>query len=379
MSKDYYKTLGVEKDATKEEIKKAYKKLAKKYHPDINKDVGTAENFKEINEAASVLGDDQKRQQYDQFGTDANHFGNGFSNADSSDFASFSGGFDFDDIVERFFGGSGGGLGDVFGSSGGRRSARGNDLRVDVEVDLEDVYHGTKKHITLTKLDKCPNCDGSGAEDSSAKVSCSHCRGSGRLTQARRTPFGIFQTTTTCPHCQGEGSVNEKNCKKCNGEGRQEVTKKIEVNIPAGIDNDTRLRVTAEGEAGPKGAPPGDLYVFVHVKPHTTFVRREDDLFLEVPVSFVQAALGAEIEIETIDGKAKLKIPSGTQSHTIFRMRGKGLPHLHGYGSGNQNVRVVIEVPKKLTAKQKKILEEFSAAGGDKISKGFFQKLKEAF
>ena len=377
MSKDYYKTLGVEKDATKAEIKKAYKKLAKKYHPDINKDTGTAEKFKEINEAASVLGDDQKRQQYDQFGTDASQFGNGFANADFSDFASFSGGFDFGDIFDQFFGGRGSGFGDVFG--GGRGQRRGSDLRVDVEVDLEDVFHGTKKHITLTKLDKCGKCDGSGAEDSSSKVSCPHCQGAGRLTQARRTPFGIFQTTTTCPHCQGEGSVNEKPCKKCNGEGRQEVTKKIEVNIPAGIDSDTRLRVTAEGEAGPKNSPAGDLYVFVHVKPHSIFVRRGNDLFLEVPVSFVQAALGAEIEVETIDGKAKLKIPSGTQSHTIFRMRGKGLPHLHGYGSGNQNVRVVIEVPKKLTAKQKKILEEFSAAGGDKISKGFFQKLKEAF
>ncbi len=359
MAKDYYKILGVEKTATKEEIKKAYKNLAKKYHPDLNKEAGAAEKFKEINEAAAVLADDDKRKQYDEYGTTAEQFGQGFQGYDFSDFMSGHN-FDFDSIFESFFGG-----GNPFGARRRRGPRRGADLRYDMEITLEEAAAGATKHITVPRLEQCSKCHGSGAESESDIVNCPDCNGSGVKRQTQRTPFGILATTATCGKCRGQGKYIKKECQVCDGTGVVKKTRKLEIKIPAGAEEETNLRVAGEGEAGEKSAPAGDLYIVIHVKEHDTFERHGDDIYVKVPMPFTIAALGGEIEIPTLEGKAKLKIPQGTQNNTIFRMKGKGIPYLHGSGQGNENVEVIIEVPEKLTKKQKELLQEF-----EKESKG---------
>ncbi|MBU1201305.1 MAG: molecular chaperone DnaJ [Nanoarchaeota archaeon] len=369
MGKDYYKVLGVDKNATKEDIKKAYKKLAKKYHPDLNKDDLEAEKkFKEINEAASVLGNDDKRTQYDQYGSDSFKQGgqSGFNGA-GFDFSGF--GFDqsdFDSIFDTFFGG------------GGRRSRRdsrkrGQDLRADVEITLEEAATGTKKALRIKKNEACKDCDGKGG---SGEGTCSHCHGTGNITDSRRTPFGIFQTTSTCNYCGGTGELFSKVCKTCEGMGAVRHEKQIDVDIPEGIDNGSKLRLTGEGEAGYRAGPPGDLYIVIHIKEHKVFERKGDDIYLEVPISIVQATLGTSIDIPTLEGKATLKIPAGTQTGTIFKMRGKGIPYLHSYGKGDQLVKVTVKTPESLTKKQKKIFEELATELGEDVEpqKGFFEK-----
>lgn len=344
MGKDYYNILGVSKDASKEEIKKAYKKLAKKYHPDLNKDVGSEEKFKEISEAAAVLGDDKKRQQYDQFGSE------GFKGFEGFD------GFDMGDI----FGGFGDIFGEAFGFGNRRRGPkRGRDLRFDLDIELEEASEGITKKVVIPKLDECDECNGTGAKSKSDIKECSKCHGSGILSVTKRTIFGVMRTQITCPQCDGTGEEIKNPCKKCKGTGRTHVEKKIEVKIPAGVDEGTRLRISQEGEAGEKGASPGDLYVVIHVIPHKIFKRKGDDIFMNVSISFKQAVLGDTIKIPTLNGDAKLKIPSGTQPGTVFRLRGKGIPNLRGYGTGAQNVEVNIDVPTRVTRKQKKALEEF--------------------
>ena len=352
--KDYYQILGVSKDSTREEIKKAYKKLAKKYHPDLNKDDKQAEEkFKEINEAAAVLGDPKKKEQYDRFGT-ADFGGQGFS---GFDYRNFDGGnFDFGDLFESIFAGS------MFG--GGRRSGkrvlRGADLQYGLEITLEQAATGVKKTIAITKMVSCTKCEGTGAKSKSDVKICPDCHGSGMIQKMQKVFLGMtVQTTTTCRKCYGEGQIIKDPCNVCDGTGRIRKTKKIPIKIPAGVDSGTRLRVAGEGEAGVKGGPSGDLYVLLRVKQHKIFERRGDDIFLEMPVSFVSATLGGTIEIPTLEGKATLKIPSGTQSNTVFRMKNKGIPNLRGYGTGSQNVRVIIDVPKKLTKKQKQLLKDF--------------------
>lgn len=374
--KDYYKILGVEKNASKEDIKKAYKRMAKQCHPDLNKhDSKATEKFKEINEAASVLGDDQKRQQYDQYGTSAESFGGqGFSNADFSEFMSST---DFDDIFDQILGGGNFG----FSGRGGRRgaretSSRGSDLRYDLEITLEDAAHGITKTLSIPKLDTCEECDGSGAKSSSDVEKCSVCNGSGAERHTRRTAFGLFQSTTTCSRCRGQGEVIKHPCSECSGTGRVENTRKLEVKIPAGVDTGTNLRVSQEGEAGLRGGGKGDLYVVLHVKKHDVFKREGNDLYVDAPIPFTVAALGGEIEVPTLDGKATLKIPSGTQPGTIFRMKGKGIPALQGYGTGNENVHVTVEVPEKLTSKQKELLEELNKTFSEKKG-GFFRRIFE--
>tara|TARA_Y100000310_G_scaffold341089_1_gene439091 strand:- start:25712 stop:26821 length:1110 start_codon:yes stop_codon:yes gene_type:complete len=368
MAKDYYKTLGVEKNATKEEIKKAYKKMAKEYHPDLNKDKGSAEKFKEINEAAAVLADDEKRTKYDQFGTTADQFGNGFQGFDFSDFMSGTGGgFDFDSIFEGFFGGR-----NPFGSrKHGPR--RGSDLRYDLEITLNEAATGITKQIVVPRLEQCTKCHGSGAESESDIVSCPDCNGSGMQRRTQRTPFGIFATTATCGKCRGQGKYIKKECQICDGTGVVKKTRKLEIKVPAGAEEGTNLRVTGEGEAGEKGAPTGDLYVVIYVKEHEVFERQGDDIYIKIPIPFTIASLGGEIEVPTLNEKAKLKIPAGTQNNTIFRMKGKGIPYLHGSGQGNENVEVVIEVLGKLSKKQKEILKEFDKES--KKKKGFFGKI----
>ncbi|MBW2991874.1 molecular chaperone DnaJ [Candidatus Woesearchaeota archaeon] len=354
--KDYYEILGVSKDATKEEIKKAYKRLAKQYHPDINKEEGAAEKFKEINEAVSVLADDEKRANYDRFGTadvSGGFGGADFSGFDFSDF--FSSGFD--DLFESFFG-------------GGRRRrggpSRGSDLRYDLEISLEDCAFGAEKHIVIPRMARCDRCEGSGAQSSSDVKTCDLCHGSGVERRVQRTPFGLFQQTTTCSKCRGEGKTVKNPCPVCDGEGRIQKNTKIEIEIPKGADEGTKLRVRGEGEAGEKGGPSGDLYVVLHVKEHDIFERDGNDISVEIPISFSQACLGTEIQVPTLEGKAKLKIPAGTATDTVFRMKGKGIPSLRSYGTGSENVKVVVQVPKKLTKKQKELLKEFDKLGGKK-------------
>ncbi len=366
--KDYYKTLGVDKGATKEDIKKAFKKLALKYHPDRapdDKKTEYEEKFKEINEAVSVLGDDKKRQQYDQFGSASfqNGAGSGYEGFDFSDIMSQfrSGAFgDFDDVFEHVFGG------------GGRRSARqrrGADLGYETDITLEEVASGTTKTIALNKLERCSECNGKGA---TTFENCHHCHGSGYMKKTQRTPFGIFQQSGPCPYCHGQGELPQNSCSHCHGEGVTRKRKEIEVKIPAGIEESMRLRISGEGEIGEGNGPAGDLYVIVHVKDHPYFEREGNNLRITVPISFTQAVLGDEIEIPTIDGKAKLKIPAGTNSETTLRMAGKGLPSVHDDEPGDQMVKVRIEVPKKLSKKQVDLIRQLHE---EKPAKGLWGRM----
>lgn len=342
---DYYEVLGVGKDASKADIKKAYKKLAKKYHPDLNKgDPASEQKFKEVNEAASVLGDDQKRAQYDRFGTAD---GGGF---DSSQFGGFS---DFGDAFDQFFGGG-------FNPFGGRRrrSKRGNDLVFDLTIDLKEAYLGATKKVNLKKLVSCEDCSGSGSEDNKTST-CGNCHGQGVVINSRRTPFGIFQTQSACRKCQGQGQVITNPCSPCSGTGRVSKSTQIDVKIPAGVDEGTKLRLGSQGEAGEQGAASGDLYIILHVNEHEHLERDGDDLLLEIPITFTKATLGGTVTVPHIEGETILKIPRGTQPGTIFRIKGKGMPRLNGFGKGNQNVTITIEVPKKVSKKQAELLREF--------------------
>ncbi len=361
MAKDYYNTLGVDRAATRDEIKRAYKRLAKKYHPDLNKAAGATEKFKEINEAAAVLGDDEKRRRYDQVGSA--EAGPDFGGFDFRDFAFGGGGFDFDRIFESFFGG---GMG-----RSGHRARRGANLRHDVELTLEEAATGVRKELALERQESCAACGGAGGKGIRP---CQACSGSGMRQETRRTAFGLFSTSTVCDACRGTGQEIERPCASCRGTGAARTRKKIAVDIPAGAEEGLQLRVRGEGEAGHRGAGPGDLYVVVHIAPHEFFVRQGNDILLEVPVSFVSAALGDEIEVPTLNGKARLKIPPGTQPGTVFRMAGKGLPYLDGYGTGEQRVRVTVKVPDKVTKAQRQLLEEFAKSQGEDIKphKSFF-------
>lgn len=375
MSKDYYNTLGVEKSATREEIKKAYKKLAKKYHPDINKEEGAAEKFKEINEAAAVLGDDKKRQHYDQYGTsDFSGFQGGAGGFDFSDLGGFGAEFDFGDLFEGLFGRG-------FGGSRRRGPQRGADLRYDLEVDLEEAFNGVDKTIVLPRFERCDKCEGSGARSKDDIQTCSTCDGGGVMKRTQRTPFGLFQTTTTCSTCRGQGKEITVKCDECRGAGRVEKNRKIKVTIPKGVDDGMTLRIPNEGEAGAQNAPSGDLFVMLSVKPHDVFERRGEDVYLEVPISFNSLILGDTLKVPTIEGNASLKIPAGTQTNTLFKMRGKGLPVVNSSRIGDQLVRVIAYTPTSLNTKQKAALKKFSDSMGEKISpqKGFMQKLKDQF
>ena len=361
--KDYYKILGVSKNVSKEEIKAAYKKLAKQYHPDLNKSPDAAEKFKEINEAAAALGDDQKRQQYDQFGTAGEQF-QGFSGFDFSDFMSDMGGmeFDFDSIFDNFFG----------GGTRTRRRQRGSDLRYDLEIELEDAAFGATKTISVPRLEECEKCSGTGAEDPNDIVTCHECNGRGVTTRTQRTPFGLFSTTSTCRKCKGQGKYVKNACHECRGRGAVQKTRKLEVKIPAGAVDGINLRIQGGGEAGERGTASGDLYVVINIKPHKIFERRSSSIYIKVPISFATASLGGEIEVPTLKGKASLKIPAGTQSNTVFRMGHLGIPDLHSHHVGDENVEVVVSVPEKLTKKQKKLLEDFEKEDKSAKKKGFF-------
>jgi molecular chaperone DnaJ len=373
--RDYYEVLGVEKGASDAEIKKAYRKLAKQYHPDMNPGDKAAEaKFKEINEAYEVMSDSQKRAQYDQFGhaaTDGSGFG-GFGGFGDFDFGGFG------DIFETFFGGGG------FGgrtSRSTRDPQRGSDLKQTLEISFEEAAFGVNKEIIVNRMDVCTTCSGSGSKPGHQPATCHQCNGTGQVQYKQRTPFGQFVNIKTCDVCHGEGKIITQPCVSCGGKGRVRKHIKLEVGIPAGIDDGQILPVRGQGEPGVKGGPSGDLFLSIRVKPHPFFKRNGFDVYCEVPITFVQAALGAEIEVPTLDGKEKLAIPEGTQTATVFRFKGKGIPVLRETRRGTQHVKVNVEVPKKLSEKQKEILRQFAELTGDEVHeqrKSFFDKMKDA-
>jgi molecular chaperone DnaJ len=363
--KDYYRILGVDRDAPGEEIKKAYRKLALKYHPDRNPDDKEAEEkFKEINEAYACLSDAEKRSNYDRFGSAE---GIGGAGGGFGSFASTG----FGDIFEDLFG-------DVFGGFTGRgrpRPAKGADLRYDLSITLEEVVKGTEKNIKVPRWMTCEACDGTGAKPGHKPVSCPDCNGTGHI----RFQQGFFSVTRTCNRCGGTGEFISNPCAKCRGEGKVRKHRKVSVRVPQGVDTGTRLRMTGEGELGAYGGPPGDLYIVINVKPHKFFKRDGMNLYCEFPISFSAAALGAEIEVPTMYGSEKIKIPQGTPSGKEFVLKGLGIPKLGGYTRGDQIVKVYVDVPRKLTPRQRELLQEFAELSGDETSKGFMEKIKGFF
>ncbi len=371
--RDYYEVLGVDKSASDADIKKAYRKQAKKYHPDVNPGNHEAEaKFKEANEAYEVLGDSQKRANYDQFG----HAG-----ADGSGFGGGFGGFDFGgvgDIFETFFGGSGFG-----GSTRTRRNGpqKGADLKYSMEITFEEAAFGLEKEIYINRMEECNTCRGSGSAPGKSSSTCKHCNGSGQIQYKQSTPFGQFVNIKTCDVCQGEGKIITDPCQTCHGKGKIRKKVKMNIKVPGGIDDGQMISLRGEGEPGIKGGPSGDLYVSIRVKPHTIFQRQGNDVICEVPITFVQAALGAELEVPTLDGRVKYSIPEGTQTGSVFRLKSKGIQFLRGNGRGDQYVKVNIEVPTKLNEKEKQILREFAELSGDEVHeqrKSFFNKMKDA-
>jgi molecular chaperone DnaJ len=376
---DYYELLGVAKNATEDELKKAYRKKAVQYHPDKNPGNKEAEEmFKKVSEAYEALKDPEKRAAYDRFGHAA--FQQGAGPRGGGGMGGAGGFHDPFDIFREVFGqGGGGGFEEFFGGgNGGGGPGRGSDLRYDIEITLEEAAQGAEKEISFRKLGECGHCHGSGAEPGSKRTTCPACRGAGQVTTSR----GFFHVRQVCPTCHGSGNRFEKVCSKCNGEGRVNETAKINVKIPPGVDTGNKLRSTGNGEAGAGGGEAGDLYIVVHVKDHEVFERQGDDLFCEIPIKFTLATLGGTIQVPTLQGKATLKIPPGTQSGTTFRLKGRGMPHLRGSAHGDQLIRVHVEVPVHLTAEQRKILEEFARVSGDTeepMARSFFDKAKKFF
>ena len=373
--RDYYEILEVSREETADGIKKSYRRLAVKDHPDKNPGDKTAEEkFKELGEAYEALSDPQKRALYDQHGHAA---------FDPRARARGGGGGFHDpfDIFRDVFGGGGGGsiFENLFGGGQDPNGPqRGDDLRYDMQLTLEEAALGCEKEISVTKPDECEHCHGGGAEPGSKMRTCGTCGGRGQVLTSR----GIFSIAQTCPHCKGAGRILEKPCKKCSGSGKHERTSKIKLRIPPGVESNSRLRSSGNGEAGVRGGPAGDLYVFLQVKEHEIFAREGDDLLCEVPVSFFQATLGAEIEVPTLQGKATVKIPAGTQPGTLLRLKNRGVKNLQGHGQGDLHVRVQVEVPTHLNAEQKHKLAEFAALCDGKempLSQGFFEKAKKFF
>ena len=375
-NRDYYEVLGVPKSASDDEIKKAYRKLARKYHPDVSQDNSkeAAEKFKEASEAYEVLSSADKKAQYDQYGHaafdgaqgGAGGFGGGFSGGNAGGFG---------DIFDMFFGGQGFG-----GRSNGPE--KGSDLRFDMEITFEQSAFGVVKEIEIPRTEDCPACQGSGAAPGTHADTCPDCKGAGQVQFAQNTPFGRMVNVKTCERCHGEGKIVKTPCKDCQWQGKVKARRKIKIKIPAGVDNGSRLRVAHEGEAGLRGGPHGDLYVYIFVKQHKLFVREGNDVICEVPISFVQAILGDEIEVPTLEGKVKFRVEEGTQSGMIFRLRNKGIPHLRGNTRGDQHVKVKVVTPKNLSEKQRELLKEFARISGEDINpeqKGFFKKMKDAF
>lgn len=363
-NKDYYDILGVSKNASTDEIKRAYRKLARDNHPDVNKDPGAEKKFKDISEAYSVVSDDKKRAHYDRFGTaqgfpggaGAGGFGGGFGGIDFEEAFGGGGAGGFEDIFDTFFGGMGGRRGQRRGE---RRAQRGDDLRYDLTISFEDAAFGKETEIQIPHLVACSTCKGKGHPPSAKEKTCKKCGGAGQVRHVQQTILGSFTQVGPCPECGGQGHIISETCSACRGMGRVKKTSKIKVKIPAGVDDGLKLRMNGEGNAGTKGGPPGDLYIYLNVKRHEKFEREDDDVISTETINFIQATLGGEIKVDSLDGKVKLKIPEGTQPGTRFRLRDKGIPHLQGSGRGDQHIIIEVEIPKVLNRKQKKLLEEF--------------------
>lgn len=373
--RDYYEVLGIQKGASDDEIKKAYRGMAKKYHPDLHPGDAEAEaNFKEVNEAYEVLSDKEKRSRYDQFGhagVDPN-FGGGAGGG------AYGGGFDFTDIFDSFFGG---------GFGGGRRAnpnapRRGSDVEANLVISFEEAAKGCKKTVSYQQIEDCEECHGTGAAAGTSPKTCPNCNGTGQVRINQRTPFGVVQSTTTCDRCHGTGKIIDTPCKACDGKGKVRRKKSIEITVPAGIADDQILNVSGKGNAGANGGPMGDLHVYVSVRPHPVFERRGNDVWCDMPITFTQAALGADVEVPTLDSKVSYHVHEGAQPGDVFRLKGKGIQDLNTRTKGDQYVRITVEVPKNLTEKQKELLRSFDESAGEKNyqkRKSFFSKFKELF
>lgn len=375
MAKDYYDVLGVSRNADKDEIKKSFRSLARKYHPDINKEPDAESKFKEINEAYEVLSDDQKRARYDRFG----HAG--VQGAGAGGFAGAGGMGGFEDIFEDFFSSFVGAQG-----RGRRGPQRGGDIRVDVTIDFEEAAFGVEKEIDFHRLEVCDVCHGSGAREGSSPITCPECNGAGEVRQVRQTFVGSMVRVTACPRCGGKGSIVEDPCTNCDGSGRRRRKSTQTVKIPGGVHDGLRIQVRGEGDTGEQAAAPGDLYVVVHVKEHEYFKRRDSDVILDISINVAQAALGDNVTIPTLDGDVAMAIPAGTQTGKVFRLKGKGVPRLRSDGSnsgrGDQMVYITVETPMTLTEHQRELFEELATTMGSEINpqnngRGFFERMKD--
>jgi molecular chaperone DnaJ len=368
--RDYYEVLGVARSASEEEIKKAFRRLAKQYHPDANKEQGAEARFIEINEAYEILSDPQKRAAYDRYGHAAVGNGTGAGFGDFGDLGSFS---SINDLFETFFAGA-------TGTQRRGGTQRGADIRYDLTITFEEAIFGCQKEIELPRWETCSNCRGSGAQPGTSTTRCSACQGTGEIRRVQQSIFGQFVNVTMCERCRGEGRVITTPCEKCRGQGRVRNNRRVVVNIPAGVDDGINVRVTGEGEVSARGGTPGNLYVILTVKPHHVFKRQGNDIIYELPISFTQAALGDEVEVPTIDGKTStLKIPAGTQSNRSFRLKGMGVPVVHSSARGDQHVIVKVVTPTNLTPEQKRLLEEFARLEREQNDKNIFDKIKDVF
>lgn len=374
--RDYYEVLGVSRDASEADVKKAFRALARKYHPDANKDdPNAADKFKEVNEAYQVLSDSDRRARYDQFGHASEQMGGGGGNPfeGAGDFQGFG------DIFDMFFGGGG-------RQRNPRGPARGSDLQYNLDLTLKEAAFGIKKELRIPRTEDCETCHGSGAKPGTTPVTCSKCRGTGQIQVAQNTVFGRFVNVTTCDRCNGEGKIIENPCPTCRGRGRVQKYHTVEVNVPGGVDTGSRLRMSGFGEAGERGGPPGDLFIVMRVKSDPHFRRQDDDLITETSVSFMQAALGTEIEVETLDGPEAVKIAEGTQPGDTIRLKGKGVKRLRGSGRGDLHIVITVKTPTRLSEREKELLQELAGLRGEKLGqgdhhekgKGIFEKVKDA-
>jgi molecular chaperone DnaJ len=364
--RDYYEVLGIGRSSSDDDIKKAFRRLARQYHPDVNKEPGAEARFKEINEAYEVLGDPEKRTAYDRFG----HAGVG-AGAGMGGFEGFGFG-GLNDIFEQFFA-------SAAGQQRRTSTQRGADIRYDLTITFEEAVFGCQKEIELPRWESCPTCRGSGAQPGTSTQRCSVCQGTGEIRRVQQSIFGQFVNVMVCDRCHGEGRVITTPCERCRGQGRVRTTRQVIVNIPAGVDDGINVRVTGEGEVNARGGSPGNLYVSLTVKPHPFFKRQGNDIIYDLPLSFTQAALGDEVEVPTIDGKTTIKIPAGTQSGRAFRLKGQGVPVVHSSARGDQHVIVKVVTPTNLTNKQKELLREFAELEKEQNSRNIFEKIKDAF
>ncbi|MEL6130108.1 MAG: molecular chaperone DnaJ [Cyanobacteria bacterium J06633_23] len=362
MARDYYEVLGVSRGADQDEVKRAYRRLARKYHPDVNKDAGAEDKFKEINRAYEVLSEPEIRARYDRFG----EAGVGGAAAGGAGFQDFSDMGGFADIFESFFSGFSGGP----TQTKRRGPMRGDDLRLDLKLDFAEAVFGGEKEIKISHLENCMTCKGSGAKPGTRPRTCSTCGGSGQVRRATRTPFGSFTQVSACPTCNGTGEVVEERCEVCGGAGRKQETKKLKITVPAGVDNGTRLRVSNEGDAGMRSGPPGDLYVYLFVKEHSNFQRDGINVLSDLKISYLQAILGCELQVETVDGSVEVQVPAGTQPNTVLTLENRGVPKLgNPVSRGNHLLTILVDIPTRIKAEERELLAKLAEVRGDSISK----------